>query len=201
VTDSTAIQRPKILPVPTEDLDSRAKQILEHPAVIESKARNVFQTFANNPGLLARWWPFVGKLIAGKLPARTREILILRAALLWDCGYEWGHHVVMGAAAGVDSADVNEIAVGSASTHWSEADSALLNAVDELFDDGRISDQTWSVLACSHDRQQLIELPILVGQYAMLSFLLNSVGVEAEEESPEFGVARKVALTKRSESS
>jgi hypothetical protein len=42
---------------------------------------------------------------------------------------------------------------------------AILRAVDELHGDAMISDATWQTLAKQLDERQLIELPIIVGQY------------------------------------
>jgi 4-carboxymuconolactone decarboxylase len=56
----------------------------------------------------------------------------------------------------------------------------LIQAVDELHDDGKIGDDTWAALADRYDERQLIELPMLVGHYHMLAFTLNTLGVELE---------------------
>ena len=44
-----------------------------------------------------------------------------------------------------------------------------------------ISDDTWAALAEAYDEKQLIEIPMLVGQYHMVAFALNSLGVEQDE--------------------
>jgi 4-carboxymuconolactone decarboxylase len=43
-----------------------------------------------------------------------------------------------------------------------------------------ISDETWEVLAAGYDYKQLIEVCMVVGQYHMVAFTLNSLGVELE---------------------
>lgn len=53
--------------------------------------------------------------------------------------------------------------------------------MDELHDGARISDETWSALAQAYDDNQLIELTMLIGQYHMVAFALNSLGVELDE--------------------
>jgi alkylhydroperoxidase family enzyme len=65
----------------------------------------------------------------------------------------------------------------------------VLRAVDELHDEGDISDATWDTLAQRFDRPQLIELVALIGNYHMLSFLLNALRIEPEpDDSPGFPV-------------
>ena len=54
-----------------------------------------------------------------------------------------------------------------------------MRAVDQLHDASRISDSTWEALAGhEYDETQLIELTMLIGQYHMVAFALNSLGVE-----------------------
>lgn len=67
---------------------------------------------------------------------------------------------------------------------WSKNDRALLDAVDELHERSRISDETWRTLAESYDNQQLIEICMVIGQYHMAAFALNSLGVEPESGVP-----------------
>ena len=46
--------------------------------------------------------------------------------------------------------------------------------------DACISDDTWALLATHLDEKQLIEVPILVGQYHLVAYMLNSLGIERE---------------------
>lgn len=141
---------------------------------------NIFTTLVRAPGLFRKWLPFGGKLLSGKLPARDRELLILRTA--WNCQaeYEWGQHVIIGATAGVTPAEIERIPLRS-TDGWGEGDATLLHAADELHDDSCITEVTWAALARKYNVQQLIELPMLVGQYHMVAMTLNTLGVELDE--------------------
>ena len=61
---------------------------------------------------------------------------------------------------------------------WNAHDAAILRAVEELLADFAISDATWATLAASWDEQQMIELPMMVGQYLTTAFILNSLHVQ-----------------------
>lgn len=144
-------------------------------------ATNVFLTMAHHPGLLRRYMPFAGKLLnGGKLPARDRELLILRSAHHTDSEYEWVQHERIGASAGLTKSELVAIQAGPDDESWSEHDARLLRACDELLTEYRLRDATWDELAAHYDRAQLIEIILLPGQYAMLAALLNTVGVEVE---------------------
>ena len=125
---------------------------------------------------------FAGKLLlAGMLPARDRELLILRTG--WNCGsdYEWGQHVRIGRMAGLSVDEIARIPQGPDATGWAPFDATLLRAADQLHAQSFISDQTWEELARRYDERQLIEVPMLVGNYHAVAFTLNSLGVEREE--------------------
>jgi alkylhydroperoxidase family enzyme len=87
---------------------------------------------------------------------------------------------VIGKEAGLTDQEIERIRNDPADEGWSRDDAVVLTAADELHRDSHISDKTWAVLAARYDEKQLIELPILVGQYHMVAFALNSFGVEIE---------------------
>ena len=62
-----------------------------------------------------------------------------------------------------------------------DTDRSLLQAADELFEGTQISDATWESLAKRFSTTELIEIPIIVGQYSMLSMIANGLGVVLEE--------------------
>ena len=134
----------------------------------------------------AEWVRFGGKLLAGKLPARDRELLILRTGWRCESEYEWGQHVLIGRAAGITDEEVRRIQDGPDAPGWSPLDATLLRAADELHDDSCIADATWATLASHYDDKQLIEIPMVVGQYHLVSFCLNSLGVQREAGVPGF---------------
>ncbi len=73
----------------------------------------------------------------------------------------------------------------AAAPGWSDADADLLRAAEELHADARIGDGTWAALAGRFDPQQLIELCMVVGQYHLVAFTLNSLEVQPEPGLPE----------------
>ena len=52
-----------------------------------------------DPELFRRWLGFGGALLAGTLPGRLRELVILRTAYRFDGAYEWAQHIEIGAEA------------------------------------------------------------------------------------------------------
>lgn len=144
---------------------------------------NIFATFTRHPELIKPWMGFTSFLLQqGELPARERELLILRTA--WNCraDYSWGQHVRSGLGVGITPDEVRAIAADAAAEDpaWSEDDAALLRAADELHAGAHIGDATWSALASRWSEAQLIEICMVVGHYHMAAFTLNSLGVQLE---------------------
>jgi 4-carboxymuconolactone decarboxylase len=171
---------PRIPPLPEEERDEQARELLQGVAVSDAPATNIFTTLVRHPGLFRRWLPFGGKLLSGKLPARDRELLILRTGWLCRAEYEWAQHRLIAQAAGVTEEEIERVRQGSEAEGWSPFDRALIRAANELHADALISDEAWSVLASRYDERQLIEVPMVIGHYHMVAFTLNSLGVGLE---------------------
>jgi 4-carboxymuconolactone decarboxylase len=182
------IDRPataRIPPLPVEQRVGPVRDLLDGARVGTGPEANIFATLVQAPGLFRKWLPFGGKLLNGKIPARERELLILRTG--WNCRavYEWGQHVGIGLRAGLTSAEIDRIPTGPVGD-WEPFDATLLRAADELHADACITDDTWAALATRYDTAQLVELPMLVGHYHLVAMTLNSLGVELDEGLPGF---------------
>jgi alkylhydroperoxidase family enzyme len=145
----------------------------------------ILRTLAHDEPLLA---PFLGWAAAlaggGALSRRDSELLALRAA--WNCrsAYEWGHHNEYARAAGLSEAEIARVAAGPEADGWSERDRLLLRAADELHATQRLDDSTWAGLRALFSDAQLVEIPLVVGHYTMLSMLANATGVPLEPGLP-----------------
>lgn len=178
----------RIPPTTAADRDERTEELLSSFRREDGTDLNIFATLAHHPKLLKRWSAFGGTLLfGGAMPGRDRELLILRTAWLCKAEYEWGQHVLIGRASGITDEEIERIPGEEISNDWSPHEQALLRAADELHRDSTISDPTWEVLADRYDYQQLIEVCMVVGQYHMVAFTLNSLGVELE---PDPGLAQ-----------
>lgn len=167
---------PRIDPLDASDFDEEAA------AVTPAGAANIFRTLAHHPKLLKRWLVFGNHvLLKSTLPARERELIILRTG--WRCysQYEFGQHRVIGRDAGLTDDEI-EALCGEPDAHdWSGDDRALIAAADELHDDQCISDATWAALAQRWDEQQILDIVFAVGQYTLVSMALNSCGVQLDD--------------------
>ena len=178
-------EEPRIPPLPPDEWEGDVKRILEAvPGGVSTRLgdNNIFPTLARHPELFRAWLRLAGYLLtSGTLPGRDRELLILRTAVNCRSPYEWGQHVRISLAGGMARDEIDRVLEGPDADGWSEHEAALLRAADELHEGFRISDDTWETLARTCDTEQLIEATMVVGQYHMVAFALNTFGVELDE--------------------
>ena len=175
------MSEPRIPPLSPEEFPESVTGTLEALQSPDGQVLNIFATFARHPRLFKRWLPLGGQLLQGsELPARDREILILRCG--WNCrsDYEWGQHARIGATAGLSEEEIARIAHGPDAAGWDPFEVTMLRAADELHAQSRISDETWAELQSRYDEHQMIEVPMLVGHYHLVAYTLNSLGVQRE---------------------
>src|SRR5437588_5867286 len=109
--------KPRLPPLAADEHSEDQRQLVGGVAA-NVPAANIFATLVRHPGLFRRWLPFGGKLLAGKLPGRDRELLILRTAVLCRAEYEWGQHRLIGLKAGISEEEVERVRSGPAAEGW-----------------------------------------------------------------------------------
>jgi alkylhydroperoxidase family enzyme len=142
----------------------------------------IMRTMLRHPDLFARQMELGLQLLSrGALPPRDRELVILRVGWLCRAPYEWGEHVHIAKTVGITSEEIERVTLGSGAPGWNEHEQALLRATEELRETAMISDATWSTLEKRLDQRQLIELPIVVGQYQTVAYYQNSLRLRLHE--------------------
>jgi alkylhydroperoxidase family enzyme len=172
---STAV---RVAPVPPGERSPEQRRLLE--PVRGDDAANVFATLAAHPELFEAWLPFCLYLLrCPDFSPRHREMVILRTAWLCGAHYEWDHHVRFALRSGLSIDEIQALAETSGA-EWTDEEDALLGAVDDLHAQHTLSNETWARLAAFLDTEQLIALPMLVGQYTLLAGTLNALGVATD---------------------
>ena len=173
---------PRIAPLSDRELSPEQEELLA-PMRARGPVLNIFRTLAHAPkaarGFLA-WGNYVLSR-NNELPAREREIVILRTGFLCRSGYEWTQHAAIGLRAGLSADEIARIKKGPDAPGWSAADQALLRASDELHEDQYISDGTWKALLAHFKPKQCMDVVFTVGQYTQVSMFLNTFGVQLDE--------------------
>ncbi|MEI4884324.1 carboxymuconolactone decarboxylase family protein, partial [Klebsiella pneumoniae] len=80
--------------------------------------------------------------------------------------------------------EIERVTKGPEAPGWNEHDRALLRAVDELHRDSMISDATWNTLAKTLNEAQMLEVPMLIGQYQAGAYVHNSLRLHLRPGNP-----------------
>jgi alkylhydroperoxidase family enzyme len=136
------------------------------------------------------WEKFRGGslLDRGPLSLREREIVIDRTCARTGCEYEWGVHVATFAGAAHLSEEQIRATVRGAATEscWSEAEQALISAVDALHERATLSEADFAGLAAHYDEAQKLEIILLCGFYRTVSYLANGLALPLEDKAARF---------------
>ena len=161
------------------------KECVTLPHGVAPISVNIFGVLINHPKLLRAWGRFGAYILSNEqtLSAREREIAILRIGWLNQAQYEWEQHVRIGKTSGLSDDDIDRITKGP-QAGWNRHEAALLQAADELFENSVVSDETWKTLSERYNTQQMMDLVFTIGQYNLVSWALNSLGVPLDEYLP-----------------
>ena len=175
------LSKPRVAPIDESQWSDKVKETLREIKVGQGEVPNIFKTLAHHPDLMRRWLVFGNHvLFKSTVPARERELIILRIGWLCEAEYEWAQHVRIGKQSGLTDDEVHRIKIGPTAKGWNERDTILLKATDELHKDACISDATWQGLSKHYNTQQLMDIVFAVGQYNLVSMALNTLGVQLD---------------------
>lgn len=168
---------PRILPLPAD------QRTPDQQALIEATGTelNIFTTLVRHPKLFEVFGRFAGRLLRRSgLPEHIREALILRTAYRCRAPYEWAQHHEIARAIGMPDEVIT--AIGTDEPDLTDPLLALaIKAADQLTTRRTLDDDTWASLREHYDDAQLIELCMLVGNYAMIAGVLNALRVPLED--------------------
>jgi len=181
------LKRPRIEPVDLDRLDETQAEALApftkpDNLVGGGKVLNIFRTLVHAPKALRAFLGWGDYILSRRnaLPAREREMVILRTG--WNCGsgYEFAQHRRIGKLCGLSNEDIVRIKTGPDAEGWSPLEAAMLRAADELHADQFVSQASWDALADLGDKGRM-DLVFTVGQYTQVSMMLNSFGIQLED--------------------
>lgn len=124
----------------------------------------------------------------GPLTLREREIVIDRTCALTRCEYEWGVHVtIFAAAARLTEEQVRATVREPANAAcWTEAEQALIAAVDALHHNATWSAAEFEALKAHYSDDKILEIIQLCGFYRTVSYFANGLDLPLEPNAARF---------------
>jgi len=145
--------------------------------------KNAFRTLARHPDLVRHVFGLLTMLASrNKLGSRLRELIIMRIGWTTGSEYEWfQHYRIATTQAGVTPEEILAVRDWSKSPLFGPAERAVLAAVDDTREFGKVSDTVWAECE-QHLREPavLIEMVVAIGNWIMISQILRSLRVPLE---------------------
>lgn len=186
-----AVKEPLVPMLPREEWTDAARDVFaywEGDAARENGSRsNTMMTMAQHPALALAVMD-LGKymLVQSSLSQRQKEMIVLRVTWRNGVDYEWAHHVHSARQIGMTDDEFAALSSPDASSIWSREDQALVDAIDQLTGTGRISPDTWEILAETMDRRAQMDLLYSIGFFTMNIWAVGTMGVALEPDFAEF---------------
>lgn len=123
----------RLAPVPQSQWPQPLQDVLENSKADGTGRENLFGTLAHHPPLAYAWLGLARLLTHdGLLPARTRELVVLRTSHRHGSAYVWARHENHARQTGLHPNEIAAVGAPVADHPWSPDERAILAAVDEL---------------------------------------------------------------------
>ncbi len=147
---------------------------------------NIFRTLAHNPPVWQQYARLGNALwTQSGLDTATRELIILRTAILQHSVYEWHQHVRIGREAGLTDDRIKALHHWRTSELYSAEERAILAYVDAVAQSDHPLAEVHDELAAHFPPATIVAINLLTGFYAMTARFLG--GMEVETETPFIG--------------
>jgi alkylhydroperoxidase family enzyme len=140
---------------------------------------NLYRMLLHSPPV-ARGWLDLFTAIRQQcaLPARARELAIMRIAVLNGADYEFRAHVPFALAAGLTQAQLDALEAGKAPEGLTAADEAVLAYTDAMTRNIRVPNNVFAAVRAAFPERQIVELTATVGGYNLVSRFLEALQID-----------------------
>lgn len=148
---------------------------------------NVFKVMAHSPELMKAWWAMMTALFTRlELPARDRELAILRLFQIKGGAYGFAHHVRIGKQVGITDDQIADLSVHQESPHFSARDHLVLRYTDAVTrldgDAAAVAEQVKRSLG----ERQLVELTFCIANWNLMAHVIEPLRIELEEATKQY---------------
>lgn len=143
---------------------------------------NIYRLMLHSPALAAAWFELNQAVrYATEIDGRSRELVVMRVALLNGCDYVLRTHASSYALKeGLTQAQIVGLADWRAAPLFSPEERSLLAYVDAMTRDIEVPDAVFAELRKHYSERQAVELTMLVGAYNMLTRVLIALKIDPE---------------------
>ncbi len=176
---------PRVAPLPESQWNDEQKKLVAQFSR-DGAPDNGLKTLLHLPALAEGVLPYTIYLSEeSTLPARHRDVLILRAAWLTGSQALWARFAPRARKDGMTAADLRRIAQGPEGSGWDPIESTLVRLADQLYRNSSVTDATWKALSAKYDLLNLVDAVETANHFIVVSMLYNSFGVQPDEGSTD----------------
>jgi alkylhydroperoxidase family enzyme len=121
-----------------------------------------------------------------KLPARLRELAILRTAIIGDCRFEYSQHVKVSkwpTHGGLSEEVIAAVKSWTTSDLFTPEERAVMAATDQLIGYNRIEDDTFAALKRHLSDEQIVEWLYVITMYRGHGMMLRALHLEFDNDT------------------
>lgn len=166
-----------------EDLPQDKQELYDQIAAHRGHVARPFAALLNSPESASRLAILGEQLryVSPTVSADVREIITLATAKSLQCQYIWTHHCGSAKEAGVRDEVVAAIQLGGPPRRLLPKESVFIQFTQELLNDKRIRDTTYSAVEHLLGQQGAVDLVMTIGYYSMMCLAINALEMELEE--------------------
>jgi alkylhydroperoxidase family enzyme len=161
--------------IPLLSVEETKKRAAEVKLGDQYSRLNVFRMLLQNPTVAHAAEFLLGTLMnRNSIPARTRELIILRTGWRTGSEYEFCRHLLRSRTLNMSDQEILGVRDPENCASYSAADRAVIRMADELHDRAEVSPETLAILQREFQPGQIVELIIAAGNWRMMAALFNT---------------------------
>jgi alkylhydroperoxidase family enzyme len=158
---------------------------VKEPGTATGTPGDYWTTFALVPDLLKNARESLGMLLqpGRKLPAKLRELAIIRTGIVGDSRFEYSQHLKVARMVGVAEDKLAAIKSWATSDKFSPAERAVMLATDELVGRNLVEDETFAALKQHLSDEQIMELFYVIALWRMHGMIVRALHLEFDGDT------------------
>jgi alkylhydroperoxidase family enzyme len=160
-----------------------AKRQRERPPI------NLYRVMVNAPQVLIPWTDCVQAVYDSTIPARLREIAIVRQAARAKAGYELHQHTFIALANGLSEEEVRVLKNPAPVTSLSETENLVCAMSDQLEQSADLDDETYERARSVFEPREFVEVITVISFYCAVARFTNATRLVIETDNPLAGHA------------
>ena len=172
---------PRVSLVDVERDDADLQRLVTRIREERGSVLMLYKVLLNSVPIAEGWLGFLTAIRQkSSLPARLRELVILRIAALNSAPYEFAAHAPFARDAGIPDNWIASLREGSIPALTNDLDRAVLMYTDKMTRDVVVSDSEYGEIGRQLSDRHVVELTATIAAYNMVSRFLTALSIHEE---------------------